>query len=282
MSAGPPGPPRGLPSLHSAGLGWGRPFLAAGQQSPGRDEQGCGPVLEAPPGSSAGRLGEGSPLRESGAACGGFVLCIKSRPQPDGVAVSPKPWGMPPSPRELPRWPWALVGGGSLCAPHPCPRAGGTEEGGVLGGACVLGFGSGVRRARRAWGAQACCRLLSCLPALACARSCSTAWGPVPTRSLPPECPGLSSAQTRQGPPGPPVLSVSVSPPLPAPLHPPRPHICLTSAHPAVPQIPTHRVTGHLHAHRLQPLIPQPQGQWHPAQPRGAGPPGSPSRSHSC
>ena len=233
------------------------------------------------------QAGEGSPLLEKGAACGGFVLCIKGRPQPDGVAVSPKPWGMPPRPQDLPRWPWAPVGGGSLCAPHPCPRAGGTEEGGVLGEACVLGLGSGVRSARRAWGAQAWARSL-CSPTVGSSPAHlpgparSAARGPVPTHSLRPECPGLSSAQTRQGPPGSPVLSVSVSPLLPAPLHPPRPAFGLTSAHPATPQIPTHRVTGHLRAHCLQPLIPQPQGQWHPAQPRGAGPPGSPSRSHSC
>lgn len=200
MSAGPPGPPRGLPSLHSAGLGWGRPFLAAGQQSPGRDEQGCGPGLEAPPGSSAGRLGEGSPLRESGAACGGFVQCIKGRPQPDGVAVSPKPWGMPPSPRELPRWPWALVGGGSLCAPHPCPRAGGTEEGGVLGGACVLGFGSGARRARRAWGAQACTAGSSpaCLPWPAPAAAAQLG-GQCPPAACPPSAQGSRLPRLARG-----------------------------------------------------------------------------------
>ena len=159
------------------------------------------------------QAGEGSPLQEKGAACGGFVLCIKGRPQPDGVSVSPEPWGMPPSPQDLPRWPWAPVGGGSLCAPHPCPRAGGTEEGGVLGEACVLGFGSGVRSARRAWGAQAwacslCSPAVSSSPAHLPWPARSAARGPVPTHSLPPECPGLSSAQTRQGPPGPPVLSV--------------------------------------------------------------------------
>lgn len=183
----------------------------------------------------------------------------------------------PPNPGECPQVPRSCRGGPGLrsgvgaCVPlTPAPVQAGLRRGACWRRACVLGFGSGVRSARRAWGAQAwACSLCSPTAGSSPARlpwpARSTARGPVPTRSLHPECPGLSSAQTRQGPPGSPVLSVSVSPPLPAPLHPPRPAFGLTSARPAAPQIPTHRVTGHLRAHCLQPGIPQPQGQWHPA-----------------
>lgn len=109
------------------------------------------------------------------------MLCIKGRLQPDGVATSPKPWGMPPSPQELPRGPWALVGSRNLCAPHPCPRAGGAGWERVGGGPVYRGSGVG-------FGAPA--------------RPGAHKPGPAASAALPPApllptCPGLPAPQLR-------------------------------------------------------------------------------------
>lgn len=71
------------------------------------------------------------------------MLCIKGCLQPDGVAMSPKPWGMPPSPQELPKGPWALVRSRNWCAPYPCPCAGGAGGERVGGGPVCQGSGVG-------------------------------------------------------------------------------------------------------------------------------------------
>ena len=244
-------------------------------------------MVRAWPGSPTGRAGGGQPAARVRGRLQRLCAVYKR--------LSSARWGchVPQTPGNAPKSPGTAAGAlGSgreqeLVCPLPLPLCRRGWRGACWGRACVPGFRSGIRSACPAWGAQAwacslCSPAASSSPARLPRRARSAAQGPVPTRSLPPECPGLLSAQTRQGPPGPSVLSVSVTPPLPAPLRPPRPRFGLTSAHLAAPQIPMHRGTGHLCVHCLQPLIPQPQGQWRPAQPMGAGPAGSPSRSHSC
>ena len=165
-------------------------------------------------------------------------------------------WGchVPQTLRNAPKSPGTAEGAlGSgqeqeLVCPLPLPLCRRGWRGACWGRACVPGFRSGIRSACQAWGAQAwacglCSPAASSSPARLPQPARSAAQGPVPPAACP-ECPGLLSAQTRQGPPGSSVLSVSVTPPLPAPLHPPRPHFGLTSAHPAAPQIPTHGAQG--------------------------------------
>ena len=176
------------------------------------------------------------------------MLCIKGCLQPDGVAMSPKPWGMPPSPQELPKGPWALVRSRNWCAPYPCPCAGGAGGERVGGGPVCQGSGVGFGAPARPGAHKPGPAASAALPPAPFLPACLSLPAPQLRGQCPPaacpECPGLLSAQTRQGPTGSSVLSVSVTPPFPAPLHPPRPHFGLTSAHPAAPQIPTHGAQG--------------------------------------
>lgn len=109
------------------------------------------------------------------------MLCIKGCLQPDGAATSPKPRGMPPSPQELPQGPWALGGSRNLCAPYPCPCAGGAGGERVGGGPVCqgsgVGFGAPARPGAHKPGPAASAALL-----------------PAP---LLPACPGVPALQLR-------------------------------------------------------------------------------------
>lgn len=186
MFTDPPGPPRGRASLHRAGLGWGRTLLAAGQRSPGRDEQGRGPGLEAPQEG----LGEGSPLQRVGGHLRRLCAVYKR--------LSSARWGchVPQTLGNAPKSPGTAEGAlGSgqeqeLVCPLPLPLCRRGWRGACWGRACVPGFRSGIRSACQAWGAQAwacglCSPAASSSPARLPQPARSAAQGPVPTRSLP-------------------------------------------------------------------------------------------------
>ena len=111
---------------------------------------------------------------------------------------------MPPSPQELPKGPWALVRSRNWCAPYPCPCAGGAGGERVGGGPVCQGSGVGFGAPARPGAHKPGPAASAALPPAPLLPACLSLPAPQLRGQCPPaacpECPGLLSAQTRQGP----------------------------------------------------------------------------------